>query len=93
MMSEAHPDWWLTVNAIMVDHEERIAMLEQSVGVEPQGPSAADEPHYDMRTYDQRTDARMDNHDVRIRALEHRLMQMELRLRAIANAATSADGM
>lgn len=89
-MSQAHPDWWQSVNAIMVDHEERIAMLEATVGVQP--TPAADEPHYDLRTYDQRTDARMDNHDVRIRALEHRLMQMELRLRAIANAATSADG-
>jgi hypothetical protein len=90
-MSQAHPDWWQSVNAILAEHEERIKMLEQSFSVEQVQPPA-DDPHYDLRTYDERADARMNNHDGRIRALEHRLLLMEMRLRAMAHAAESADG-
>jgi hypothetical protein len=28
-VSQAHPEWWQTINNILVDHEERILALEK----------------------------------------------------------------
>lgn len=59
----------------------------------PPGELAACSGSYDLRTNDQRRDARMEDHQARIAMLEQRLLDVELLLHRIANdAESSADG-
>ena len=74
----------MIVNTQLVDHEERIGAVESVVGIE--------EPTYDLRTGPERQAARLDNHDQRLRALEHRITMLEIAVRDLSNATASADG-
>lgn len=90
--------WEEIVNMQLVDHEQRLRRIEEAAAAinmddaeytwPPGDLSPA--PHYDLRTPEMRRDARLNNHDQRLRALEHRLMMLELQV--ASNAASSADG-
>ena len=88
-MSQAHPDWWQSVNAILAEHEERIKMLEATLLDDGADASTLS---YDLRTYDQRADAQLADHQVRIAALEQRIRHLEQSLHRLLNhAEQSAD--
>ena len=59
-MSQAHPDWWQTINLILIDHEERIAALESEL---IQDNGFPDSGHYDFPSvgvpYPERNDKRV----------------------------------
>lgn len=48
---------------------------------------------YDLRTYDQRTDERLADHQRRIAELEQRVRHIEVLLHRIINADESANGL
>lgn len=47
---------------------------------------------YDLRTSSERQAARLDNHDQRLRAIEHRLSLIEMDLLELGRAVKGADG-
>lgn len=94
---EQLPDWQSMVNVNISDHEMRLqvieAILSKSVdfdGVEfaDEGESLRQVQQYDIRTAPERQAARIDNHDQRLRAMEHRLMLIEIELRELVAAVT-----
>jgi len=89
------PDWQSTINVNISDHEVRLQTLEvilsKSVdfdGVEfaDQGESLRQVQQYDLRTAPERQAARIDNHDQRLRAIEHRLLLIEVEIRELVEA-------
>ncbi len=48
---------------------------------------------YDIRTSSERQAARLDNHDQRLRAIEHRLLLIEVELRDLVYAIKTARGL
>jgi hypothetical protein len=100
MMSQAHPDWWEIVNAVLVEHEGRITMLEKLIDLDDAEyaiPGELDRrPVYDLRTGPELAAMRMDDHQARIAALEARLRRVEALLHGVDNygdAIEGADGM
>ncbi len=98
---EELPDWQSTINVNISDHEVRLQTLEAILssvvdfdGVEfaDQGESLRQVQQYDLRTAPERQAARIDNHDQRLRAMEHRLMLIEIELRELVHAIKGADG-
>ena len=95
------PDWQSMVNVNLSDHEVRLSVIEQvlsksvnfdAVEFADQGESLRQVQQYDLRTAPERQAARIDNHDQRLRAMEHRLMLIEIELREICSAIKGADG-
>jgi len=85
------PDWVSMVNVNLSDHEARLQMLETAVkavdlddGEYTWPPGVLD--GYDVRTSAERQAARLDNHDQRLRAIEHRLMLIEVEIRELCDA-------
>ena len=96
------PDWQSMINTNLADHEVRLnvieAVLEKSIDFDDmeyawQGDSLRQVQQYDIRTAPERQAARLDNHDQRLRAIEHRLMLIEVELRELCDAIKSANGM
>jgi len=94
-------DWQSMVNVNMTDHEVRLnvieAILNQTVDFDAvefadQGESLRQVQQYDMRTAPERQAARLDNHDQRLRAIEHRLLSIEVALRDLHDAIQAASG-
>jgi hypothetical protein len=96
MMSQARPDWSSIVNAILVEHEGRIAMLEQLINLgdaEYAMPGELDRrPLYDLRTGPELAAMRMDDHQARIAALEARLRRVEALLHGVDNYGNALEG-
>ena len=99
---EQTPDWVSMVNTNLSDHEVRLnviqAILEKTVDFDDMeytipGESLRQVQQYDVRTAPERQAARIDNHDQRLRAIEHRLMLIEVELREICDAIKSARGL
>ena len=86
------------VNVNLADHEARLQMLEQAIKVADLDDGEYTWPPgvvdgYDLRTSSERQAARLDNHDQRLRAIEHRLLLIEMDLLELGRRATSsADG-
>ncbi len=86
------------VNVNLSDHEARLQMLEASVNAvdlddgEYTWPPG-DVTGYDLRTSSERQAARLDNHDQRLRAIEHRLLLIEVELRDLVYAVKTARGL
>ena len=90
---EQFPDWVSMVNVNLADHEARMRVLERG---NEQGDIPLDDAEYtwppgqlmpqpyDLRTLPERQAARLDNHDQRLRAIEHRLLLIEVELRELA---------
>ena len=83
------------INVNISDHEVRLQVIErvlsQTVDFDAgefadQGESLRQVQQYDMRTAPERQAARIDNHDQRLRAMEHRLMLIEIELRELVDA-------
>ena len=94
------PDWQSTVNVNLSDHEVRLSVLEQvlsksvnfdAVEFADEGESLRQVQQYALRTAPERQAARIDNHDQRLRAMEHRLMLMEIEIRELCNAIKDTD--
>ena len=99
---EQTPDWVSMVNTNLSDHEVRLnviqAILEKSIDFDDfeyamPGESLRQVQQYDVRTAPERQAARIDNHDQRLRAIEHRLILIEVELREICDAIKSARGL
>lgn len=95
------PDWQSTINVNISDHEVRLqtieAVLSKAVDFDggafaDQGESLRQVQQYDLRTVPERQAARIDNHDQRLRAIEHRLLLIEVELREVRHAIKGADG-
>ena len=94
------PDWQSTINVNISDHEVRLQTIEavlskavdfDAVAFADQGESLRQVQQYDLHTAPERQAARIDNHDQRLRAMEHRLMLMEIELRELCNAIKDTD--
>lgn len=85
------PDWVEIVNVNLSDHEARLQMLETAVKAVDLDDMEYTWPPYDLRTSSERQAARLDNYDQRLRAMEHRLMLMEIELRELCNAIKDTD--
>ena len=99
---EQLPDWQSMVNVNISDHEMRLqvieAILSKSVdfdGVEfaDEGESLRQVQQCDIRTAPERQAARIDNHDQRLRAMEHRLMLIEVDIRELVSAIKAAGSL
>lgn len=94
------PDWVQMINVNISDHEARLQMLETAVNaVDPDaedhgwaGDTLRQVQQYDIRTGSERQAMRLDNHDQRLRAIEHRLLLIEVEIRELVNAIQGADG-
>ena len=95
------PDWQSMINVNISDHEVRLQVIEailpksvdfDAVAFADQGESLRQVQQYDLHTAPERQAARIDNHDQRLRAMEHRLMLMEIELRELCDAIKGADG-
>lgn len=93
------PDWQSTINVNISDHEVRLQTLEVilSKAVDFDGGAFADQgeslrqvQQYDLRTAPERQAARIDNHDQRLRAIEHRLLLIEVEIRELVAAVKEA---
>ena len=85
------PDWVQIVNVNLADHEARLQMLEQAIKVADLDDGEYTSPPgmldgYDVRTSAERQAARLDNHDQRLRAIEHRLLLIEVEIRELVAA-------
>ena len=90
------PDWQSMVNVNLSDHEVRLSVIEQVLSkervtfdaVEFARPGRVIAPGAAGTTVTapERQAARIDNHDQRLRGMEHRLTLMEIELREICNA-------
>ena len=98
---EQTPDWQSMINVNISDHEMRLQVIEtilsksvdfDAVEFADEGESLRQVQQYDLRTAPERQAARIDNHDQRLRAMEHRLMLIEIELRELCNAIQAADG-
>ncbi len=98
---DEHIEWTEMVNAQLVDHEVRLGTIEQvlsktvdfeSVEFADEGESLRQVQQYDLRTAPERQAMRIDNHDQRLRAMEHRLLLIEVELRELVHAIKGADG-
>ncbi len=98
---EQLPDWQSMINVNLSDHEVRLQVIEgllskvvdfDAVELADQGESLRQVQQYDLRTAPERQAARIDNHDQRLRAMEHRLMLIEIELRELVDAIKSAGG-
>ncbi len=97
---EQFPDWVSMVNVNLADHEARLQMLETAVNtIAPDaedhgwaGDTLRQVQQYDIRTAPERQAMRLDNHDQRLRAIEHRLLLIEVEIRELVNAIQGADG-
>ncbi len=94
-------EWQSMINVNISDHEVRLQTIEAILssvvdfdGVEfaDQGESLRQVQQYDIRTAPERQAARIDNHDQRLRAIEHRLLLIEVEIRELVNAIQGADG-
>ena len=83
------------VNTNLTDHEVRLNVIEsvlnQTVDFDDmeygwEGESLRQVQQYDIRTAPERQAARLDNHDQRLRAIEHRLLLIEVELRELVAA-------
>lgn len=90
------------VNTNLSDHETRLnvieAILNQTVDFEDfeyamPGDSLRQVQQYDIRTAPERQAARLDYHDQRLRAIEHRLLLIEVELRDLVYAVKTARGL
>ena len=97
---EQTPDWQSMINVNISDHEMRLQVIEtilsksvdfDAVEFADEGESLRQVQQYDLRTAPERQAARIDNHDQRLRAMEHRLMLMEIELRELCNAIKDTD--
>lgn len=88
-------EWQSMINVNISDHEVRLQTIEAILssvvdfdGVEfaDQGESLRQVQQYDIRTAPERQAARIDNHDQRLRAIEHRLLLIEVELRELVAA-------
>ena len=95
------PDWVSMVNVNLSDHEVRLqvieAILSKTVDFDDmeyawEGESLRQVQQYDIRTAPERQAARIDNHDQRLRAIEHRLLLIEVEIRELCNAIKATDG-
>ena len=83
---DQYPDWVSMINLNLSDHEARLQMLESAISAVDlddddhgwAGDTLRQVQQYDLRTSSDRQAARMDNHDQRLRAIEHRLLLMEV---------------
>ena len=98
---EQTPDWQSMINVNISDHEVRLRVIEQilerTVDFDDmeyawEGESLRQVQQYDVRTAPERQAARIDNHDQRLRAMEHRLMLIEIELRELCDAVKGAGG-
>lgn len=98
---EQTPDWQSMINVNISDHEMRLQVIEailsksvdfDAVEFADEGESLRQVQQYDIRTAPERQAARIDNHDQRLRAMEHRLMLLEIEIRELCNAIQGADG-
>ena len=94
---EQTPDWQSMINVNISDHEVRLQVIERVLSrtvdfdageFADQGESLRQVQQYDMRTAPERQAARIDNHDQRLRAMELRLMLIEIELRELVAAVT-----
>ena len=92
---EQTPDWQSMINVNISDHEMRLQVIEtilsksvdfDAVEFADEGESLRQVQQYDLRTAPERQAARIDNHDQRLRAMEHRLMLIEIELRELVDA-------
>ncbi len=92
---EQFPDWVSMINLNVSDHEARLnvieAVLNQAVDFDDfeyamPGDSLRQVQQYDIRTAPERQAARIDNHDQRLRAIEHRLLLIEVEIRELVAA-------
>lgn len=90
------------VNVNLSDHEMRLRVIEtilnQTVDFDDleytiPGESLRQVQQYDVRTAPERQAARIDNHDQRLRAIEHRLLLIEVEIRELIDALKGPDGM
>ena len=95
------PDWVSMVNVNLSDHETRLRVIEtilnKTIDFDDMeytipGDSLRQVQQYDIRTAPERQAARIDNHDQRLRAIEHRLLLMEVELRELCDAIKAASG-
>ena len=99
---EQFPDWVSMVNVNLADHEARMRAIERG---DKQCDIPLDDPEYtwppgqlipqpyDLRTLPERQAARLDNHDQRLRAIEHRLMLIEVEIRELVSAIKAAGSL
>ena len=96
---EQFADWVSMVNVNLADHEARMRVLEQGNGQDVDfddfeyampGESLRQVQQYDIRTLPERQAARIDNHDQRLRAIEHRLLLIEVEIRELVAAVKEA---
>ena len=96
------PDWVSMVNVNLSDHEVRLqvieAILSKTVDFDDfeyawPGESLRQVQQYDLRTSSDRQAARMDNHDQRLRAIEHRLLLIEVEIRELVSAIKAAGSL
>ncbi len=96
------PDWVSIVNTNLFDHETRLNVIENILGQTVDfddfeyampGDSLRQVQQYDIRTAPERQAARLDNHDQRLRAIEHRLLLIEVELRDLVYAVKTARGL
>ena len=94
------PDWVSMVNVNLSDHEARLNVIETILNKTVDfddceyampGDSLRQVQQYDIRTAPERQAARLDNHDQRLRAIEHRLLLIEVELRDLCDAIKSAS--
>ena len=92
-------DWQSMINTNLSDHEVRLnvieALLEKSIDFDDMeyawpGESLRQVQQYDIRTLPERQAARLDNHDQRLRAIEHRLLLIEVEIRELVAAVKEA---
>lgn len=97
---EQTPDWVSMVNTNLSDHEVRLnvieAVLNQAVDFDDfeyamPGDSLRQVQQYDIRTAPERQAARIDNHDQRLRAIEHRLLLIEVEIRELVAAIKESE--
>ncbi len=79
-------DWEEAINLNVVDIEERVVKLEQAI------PADGDDYtyHYDVRVPHERDRMQLQNHGMRLRALESRLTRLELRIDELTHAVEAA---
>ena len=80
-----YPDWTHIVNRQLLDHEERIVSMEAIL--EQATPADGDDYTYDMRTYPERTEARLEDYQRRIAVLEASVRHLEYLVHRLANRA------
>ena len=83
-----YPDWTLIINRQLLDHEERIVSMEAIL--EQATPADGDDYTYDLRTYPERTEARLEDYQRRIAVLEANVRHLEYLVHRLVNRAQQA---